>query len=100
VHIRLYAQTFLNRPVAVNADELTLGTMHDAAFGIGHLPLAREEFERWEPAVIAHGTVTPEELEAYDLWLDAAAAKGARLWGAPKPTLVDRIRALLRQPKR
>lgn len=94
VHVRLYAETFWNRPVAVNPRELTLGSIHDEAYGIGHLPLAREEFERWEPVVIAHGTVEPDELEGYELWLEAEAARGAGLWGAPEPSLLDRLRSL------
>lgn len=99
VHVRLYTQTFWNRPVAVERDELTLDTIDDRTHGIGHLPLARDEFERWEPVVIAHGTVDPDELEGYELWVEAAA-EGAGLWGAPDPTLVDRFRALFRLPRR
>jgi hypothetical protein len=90
VHVRLYADTFWNRPVAVKLDDLTLGTL-----GIGHLPLAREEFERWDPIVIAHGTVGPAELEGYQLWTETGASGAAGLWGATEPSLVDRIRALL-----
>jgi hypothetical protein len=91
VHIRLYADTYWNRPVAVKAGELTLGTD-----GIGHVPLARDEFERWEPVVIAHGTVDPEELKGYELWT-VAEARGARPWGAAEPNFVDRVRALFRR---
>jgi hypothetical protein len=89
VHVRLYADMFWIRPVAVEPDDLTLGTL-----GIGHLPLAREEFERWDPVVIAHGAVGPEELESYELWAEAEAGRGAGLWGAPERRLVDRIRDL------
>jgi hypothetical protein len=96
VHVRLYAQTFWNRPVAVEADALTLGTIDDRTYGIGHLPLARDEFERWKPVVIAHGTVDPEELNGYELWVEAAA-EGAGLWGAPEPTLVHRLRGFFRR---
>jgi hypothetical protein len=99
VHVRLYAETFWNRPVAVKPDELTLGTFDDSTYGIGHLPLARDEFERWEPVVIEHGTVDADELEGYELWVDAVA-EGAGLWGAPDPTFVDRVRALFRLPRR
>jgi hypothetical protein len=97
VHVRLYAETFWSRPVAVKPEELTLGRIEDDAHGIGHLPLAREEFERWEPAVIEHGTVEPKELEGYELWAEAEARRGAGLWGAPEPRLFDRVRALFRR---
>jgi hypothetical protein len=93
VHVRVYAEAFWSRPVAVEADELTLGTIHDKTYGIGHVPLAREEFERWEPVVITHGYVDPEELEGYELWTEAEA-RGARPWGTTSPSLVERIRAV------
>jgi hypothetical protein len=99
VHVRLYAETFWTRPVAVRPEDLTLGRVDDDVHGIGHVPLAREEFERWEPVVIEHGTVEPEELEGYELWAEAEARAGAGLWGANHPTLVDRVRALFRSPK-
>lgn len=97
VHVRLYTETFWNRPVAVKPDELTLGGIHDDAYGIGHLPLAREEFELWDPVVIEHGTVGPEELEGYELWVQADARRGAGLWGAAELSFGDRIRALFRR---
>jgi hypothetical protein len=100
VHVRLYAETFWSRPVAVDPEKLTLGGILDDAYGIGHVPLARDEFERWEPVVIEHGTVDPEELEGYELWAEAEAARGAGLWGAAEPSLVDRIRALLSAARR
>jgi hypothetical protein len=88
VHVRLYGETYWSRPVAVKPDELSLGRQ-----GIGHLPLARDEFERWDPVVFAHGTVAPEELEGYELWAEADAG----LWGAPAPTLAERIRGVFRK---
>jgi hypothetical protein len=93
VHVRVYAERFLSRPVAVAPEELTLGSVDLQSFGIGHLPLARAEFERWKPVVIAHGKVDPEELEGYELWAEAAAEGGAGVWGAQAPGLLERLRA-------
>jgi hypothetical protein len=94
VHVRLYAERFLTRPVALKPGELTLGSVQDQVFGIGHLPLARDEFERWEPIVFAHEPVAPDELEGYDLWAEAAA-EGAGLWGgASERSFADRLRSL------
>jgi hypothetical protein len=95
VHIRLYAERFLSRPVAVEQGKLTLGSVHLKAFGIGHLPLARPEFESWEPEVFAHEPIEEDELEGYALWVDAVA-EGAGLWGAPEQTLRERIVSLFR----
>jgi hypothetical protein len=96
VHVRLYAERFLSRPVAVAEGELTLGSVDLKAFGIGHLPLARAEFESWEPEVFAHEPIEPDELEGYALWVDAAE-EGAGLWGAPDQTLRERILSLFRR---
>jgi hypothetical protein len=97
VHVRLYAERFLTRPVAVKPGELTLGSVDAQEFGIGHLPLAWAEFERWEPDVFGHEPVDEDELEGYELWAEAAAESGAGVWGAPEPSLGDRLRSLFRR---
>jgi hypothetical protein len=97
VHVRLYAPRYHDRPVAAAQDHLTLGTVHDGEFGIGHLPLDPAEFERWRPEVIANEPVDAEELEGYALWAEAAAEGGAGVWGAPERRLRDRLRALFRR---
>lgn len=97
VHVRLYAERFLGRPVAVAPHELTLGSVDEQEFGIGHLPLAREEFDRWEPVVFANEPVEADELDGYELWAEAAAEGEAGVWGADPPRLVDRLRAFFRR---
>jgi hypothetical protein len=97
VHVRLYAERFLTRPVAVRPGELTLGSVDEQEFGIGHLPLAWAEFDRWEPDVFAHEPVEPDELEGYELWAEAVTEGGAGVWGADEPSLGDRLRSLFRR---
>ena len=37
-------------------------------FGIGHIPLQKEGFDKWNPLVIATQEVADEELEGYNMW--------------------------------
>ena len=96
VHIRVYKERFEHRPSAVDPDRLTLGSIDDTdGFGVGHLPLAREEFMRWEPELLGTAEVDDEELEGYRMWADEA---DAGVFGPRKPSLMDRLRARLGRP--
>ena len=69
VHIRIYKNLFAERPVEVDQTKLSLGNVRDPdGFGIGHMPISRSEFTSWQPELIAHSTITREELEGYELW--------------------------------
>ena len=57
VHVRLYADRFVDRPIDVEASVLELG----------HLPLSAEDFAAWSPRVIGHALVEPDELA----WVEA-----------------------------
>ena len=97
VHVRVYAPRYLERPVSAAKEQLTLGTVEEREFGIGHLPLDRAELERWQPVMIANEPVEPEELEGYEVWAEAAAHGGAGVWGAPELRLRDRLWSLFRR---
>ena len=76
VHIRLYQERFDSRPLSVDAEMLTLGSMFappGEPFSIGHLPLSYVSFLRgWEPQlIITGGTVGDHELEGYRSWEEA-----------------------------
>jgi hypothetical protein len=69
VHVRLYKNSFPNRPHSVDVNTLTLGSIHDAdGFGIGHLPITAATFSSWLPMLITRTVVTQEELEGYEEW--------------------------------
>jgi hypothetical protein len=69
VHIRLYKNTFSERPVQIDPSRLSVGTINDPdGFGMGHLPISRNEFQSWDPALIMQSKVTPDELEGYEEW--------------------------------
>ncbi|TML31485.1 MAG: hypothetical protein E6G24_11795 [Actinobacteria bacterium] len=84
-HVRVYAKTYEERPTEVPNEELYLGTVFDDDFGLGHLPLDAGEFEHWEPQVIRHTEVEPEELEGYEMWRDAEDEGAGGVWGRPEP---------------
>ena len=74
VSIRMYKQTFPQRPKAVDPATLTLGKVDDEdGFGIGHLPLEAREFAFWFPVFVSQGTVSEEELEGYRMWMESGA---------------------------
>jgi hypothetical protein len=69
VHIRLYKNTFPERPNRIDPSTLSLGKITDPnGFGIGHLPISQSEFSSWDPVLIAQSKVTPDELEGYEEW--------------------------------
>lgn len=70
VHVRRYKNTFKRRPAEIEFATLTLGPVRDkdGGFGIGHLPMTRSEFRKWEPCFIGDSAVADEELEGYRAW--------------------------------
>jgi hypothetical protein len=71
VHVRVYKEKFGWRPERVDTGGLSLGTMHDDEFGIGHLPLSRAGFGAWTPVRIHREPVSEDELEGFRLWQEA-----------------------------
>lgn len=79
VSLRKYSNKFGEPPSHVDPASLTIGIDIDAfrrgddgAFGIGHIPLARNGFWEMEPVLIQVEPVADEELEGYRVWLDGA----------------------------
>ena len=71
VHIRKYKNKLQNPPYDIDPAILTMGTIDDEdGWGVGHLPLARDLFMRWNPIFVSYQEVTEEELEGYRLWLE------------------------------
>jgi hypothetical protein len=69
VHIRLYKNTFAERPSSVDPSTLSVGSLRDPdGFGMDHMPLSRSSFSRWHPRYITHTSVTDDELQAYKQW--------------------------------
>lgn len=77
--MRVYAERFERRPTAVPS-RLSLGSIDDDSFGVGHLALAWSEFALWKPLFLEHGTVSDDELDGYEMWRDAADEGEAEFW--------------------
>ena len=92
VHVRVYKQRFRQPPTSIEPDDLTLGSIDDPdGFGVGHLPLSRDELALWGPSLITTARVDDEELEGYRMWAEDPDAGVF----SPKPTLRDRVRGWL-----
>ena len=60
VHVRVYKQRFSSRPTSVDPASLTLGQLGGKdSFSIGHLPLSKTSFARWEPVFITQQSNNP-----------------------------------------
>ena len=69
VHIRMYKNTWKERPASVDSSSLSLGQVNDPeGFGMGHLPLSKKSFVAARPVFLQDGQVTDEELEGYRMW--------------------------------
>ena len=69
VHVRIYKGDYKVRPGSVTDKDLDIGTVHDiSGTGIGHIPLARDEFELMNPKLIVQQQLKSEELEGYNMW--------------------------------
>jgi hypothetical protein len=72
LHVRNYANKFAEQPTEKQIDELTLGGPdHPDGAGVAHLPLSRDGFFANHPVLITIQPVTEEELEAYNVYLEA-----------------------------
>ncbi|MEX2384165.1 MAG: hypothetical protein WEB59_06190 [Thermoanaerobaculia bacterium] len=76
VHVRVYAEKFPTRPSSLDESTLSLGTIHDQDFGIGHLALQPAGFAAWQPALIKVVPVKADELDGYEEWKRA----GGGVW--------------------
>ena len=76
VHVRTYAQRYSSRPASVDEASLTMGTIHDKEFGVGHLPLQPAGFSAWQPVLIKVVQVRADELDGYEEWKRA----GGGVW--------------------
>jgi hypothetical protein len=67
VHVRLYVERFEKPPKHVSSSELTLGSISDADFGIGHMPLNAKGFGKGH-ILVGREEVHEEELDGYRIW--------------------------------
>ena len=73
-HIRLYSNRFVDLPSAVDEDALYMARIDrepGEELGMGHLPLSKSSFAQWDAIFIQQSSVSPDELEGYNMWLEA-----------------------------
>ena len=74
VHVRVYSNQFSKKPATVDETSLYMAGVTrkpNETLGMGHLPLSKKTFEGWEPTFLQQSTVKAEELDGYNMWLDA-----------------------------
>jgi hypothetical protein len=74
VHIRMYSNVFESLPASIDESTLYMAGVDrgpDEALGMGHAPISRQSFATWGAEFIQQSSVSPEELEGYDMWLEA-----------------------------
>lgn len=74
VHVRIYSNVYAAAPAHI--DEATLymagvDKREDEPLGMGHLPVSNETFAGWDVEFVQQSSVSTEELDGYQMWLDA-----------------------------
>ena len=71
VHLRMYSNTFPQRPADVDTSKLYMaGIDHKATeqLGMGHAPISHASFRNWSAKFIKREAVRDEELDGYRMW--------------------------------
>ncbi|EDY19349.1 hypothetical protein CfE428DRAFT_3034 [Chthoniobacter flavus Ellin428] len=71
VHVRMYANTWPERPASIDTAALMLAGADDPAFSIGHMPVVRSHFLSMGPRLVMIERVKDDELEGYRMWQEA-----------------------------
>jgi hypothetical protein len=72
VHVRIYKEKFATRPESIKVEQLSLGSIKDKdGFGIGHLPISKNDFTGWKAVFLCETEVKEDELEGYNMWKEA-----------------------------
>ena len=71
-HIRIYSNLFHSIPEEIGVKTLYMVGLDkrkiSEGFGMGHVPILKENFEKWTLFLVQQDQVKPEELEGYLLW--------------------------------
>lgn len=73
VHISIYSNQYLDFPKDIDEDTLTFGQFdaNDETVSVGHLPISYQTFQSYTPLFVQTSTVKEQELDGYNIWLDA-----------------------------
>jgi len=73
VHIRVYSNVFETLPKHVEESSLYMvgiDRKEDEALGMGHAPISRQSFFTWGAIFVQQSSVSPDELEGHQIWLE------------------------------
>lgn len=84
VHLRMYANTWAERPLSIEPAALMLAGADAPSFSIGHMPVVRSHFLAMGPKLVTIERVMDGELEGYRMWQEA---KGG-YFGTPRTEAV------------
>jgi hypothetical protein len=74
VHVRIFSNVYSMPPTHVDESALYLTGMNDreeGQLGMGHLPISIQSFSGWNAKFIQQSQVAEEELDGYQMWLEA-----------------------------
>ncbi len=83
IHVRLYSNTYQERPDSVDPNALFLRSLNDPEGGqpgIGHLPVTDKVFFSWFPILISVVEVSEEEMEGYRSFKNAGGGAFDMKW--------------------
>jgi hypothetical protein len=75
-HVRIYSNVFEEIPKNIDSDTLYLASMNDKKdnedIGMGHVPVSKSGFEKWQLTFLKKEEVLEDELEGYRMWKEAS----------------------------
>ncbi|MBX3690622.1 hypothetical protein [Dokdonella sp.] len=74
VHIRIYSNVYPAPPSHIDESTLYMAGVdkrEEEPLGMGHLPVSNQSFSGWEATFVQQSSVNTEELEGYQMWLEA-----------------------------
>ena len=74
VHVRLYSNVFDAIPEKIDEASLSMAGLDrkpNEELGMGHVPVSNKSFKTWGAIFVQQSTVSKEELEGYQVWLEA-----------------------------
>jgi len=74
VHVRLYSNKYTTLPKNIDESKLYMAGVDrnpSESLGMGHAPISKRSFSSWKAKFIQTSTVRSDELEGYNMWLEA-----------------------------
>jgi len=74
VHVRLYSNRFAELPTSLDESSLYMAGQNrapDEELGMGHAPISSASFASWGARFVQQSSVAEDELEGYQIWLEA-----------------------------